>query len=152
LNGDNVDFLIFKLNDELFGIELKKTSEVIKYDMDFTRIPGELEWIKGAINLRNNIVPVVDLKERLGLWDRRVHRDDKELEPALTSNGHAMILVAKVDNEAVGFIIDEVKDLHQVSRLQIEEIKNRDLLREGCFSGLALMENNLVKLLNVENI
>lgn len=152
LNGDNVDLLIFKLNEELYGIELKKTSEVIQYDMNLTRIPGELEWIKGAINLRNNIVPVVDLKKRLGLWDRRIHRDEKELENAVTSNGHVMILVAKVNNEAVGFIIDEVKELHQVSRSQIEEIKNRDLLREGCFSGLALIENNLVKLLTVENI
>lgn len=151
-NGDTFDFLIFKLNDDLYGIELKKTLEVIRYDMDLIRIPGESEWIRGVINLRNNIVPVVDLKKRLGLWETKGHRGGNGSEKATTSNGLSLILMARVNDEVIGFIIDEVMELQKVPRSQIEEVKNRDLLREGYFWGLALIESKLVKLLNVENI
>lgn len=149
---DDFDFLIFKLNDELYGIELEKTLEVIRYDRDLIRIPGESKWIKGVINLRNNIIPVVDLKKRLVLRETKEPGDEKVSGNTATSNGHSMILVAEVNHEAVGFIIDEVMEFHKVSRSQIEEMENRDLLREGYFLGLALINDNVVKLLNVENI
>ncbi|MBI4619444.1 MAG: chemotaxis protein CheW [Desulfobacterales bacterium] len=152
LNGDSFDFLIFKLNDDLYGIDLKKTLEIIRYDIDIIRIPGESEWIKGVINLRNNIVPVVDLKKRLGLWETGGHRDGNGSEKVAASNGLSLILMARVNNEAVGFIIDEVMELHKVSRSQIEEVKNRDLLGGEYILGLTLIESNLVKLLNVESI
>ena len=152
LNEDYFDFLIFKLNDELFGIELQKTLEIIRYDMDIIRIPGESEWIKGVINLRNNIVPVVDLKKRLGLWEAEGHRGGNGSEKVTASNGLSLILMARVNNEAIGFIVDEVMELQKISRSQIEEVKNRDLLMGRYFWGLALIGSKIVKLLNVENI
>jgi purine-binding chemotaxis protein CheW len=123
---DDFDFLIFKLNDELYGIELEKNLEVIRYDMNLIRIPGEPKRIKGVINLRNNIIPVVDLKKRLVIRETQ----NNEIQAA-TSNGHPMILVAKVNHEPIGFIIDEVMEFHKVSRSQIEVMENRDLLKEG---------------------
>jgi len=100
-----------------------------------------------VINLRNNIIPVVDLKKRLVIRENQ----NNEIQAA-TSNGHFMILVAQVNHETVGFIIDEVMEFHKVSRSQIEEMENRDLLERRVFLGLALIQDQVVKLLNIENI
>jgi len=66
--------------------------------------------------------------------------------------GFPMILLTKVNKEAVGLVIDKVMEVPQDIEIADRRVNSRGLLREGCFSGIALIENNPVKLLNLENI
>ena len=59
-------YVIFKLSDEFYAIKID-TVETIERDMEITRVPKTQGYVRGVINLRGEIVPVIDLRSRLGL-------------------------------------------------------------------------------------
>src|SRR5260370_36153601 len=64
-------YLTFFLADEEYAINIQRVKEIIEYTA-VTKVPKVPEWIRGVINLRGNVVPVVDLAERFGLEYRPV--------------------------------------------------------------------------------
>jgi len=90
--SSEINLLVFPLNDQLYAFDIFTVEELIPLP-ELTRIGSTLPFIKGVIDLRGTIVPVVDLKIRLGLESREYGLND------------AMVIV-KVSNLIAGFIID----------------------------------------------
>jgi len=93
-------FLSFYLSKEEYGIAILKVREIIGM-VDVTPLPRTPEFVKGVINLRGKIIPVVDLRKRFGL----------EAKDATPEN---RIVVVEVSGRVIGFMVDKVNEVLRV--------------------------------------
>jgi len=105
--SDEHKFCTFTLDGLLFGVEVLKVQEVIRY-LEMTRVPLAPAVVRGLINLRGQIVTAIDLRRRLELSER----------PADQS---PMNVVIRTDDEAVSFLVDEIGDVREVEEELFEQ-------------------------------
>ena len=109
-----VQVVAFKLRDEEYGFDILNVKE-IKGLTDITRVPFALDYIKGVINLRGSVLPVIDLKKRLGLQNTEYTADTLDAEHIDASK--------VVDNESNRFIRGIGKENDRlIIMLNLEEI------------------------------
>jgi len=99
--------IVFKLADESYGIEVDKVRTIERMS-PVTRVPKTPPFIKGVINLRGNVVPVIDLRGRFGL---------PEVEP----DANTRIVIVNVADMEVGFIVDSANDVIDLTEDMIED-------------------------------
>jgi len=104
-------YLTFKLGDEEYGLQILKVQEIIRMQT-VTRVPRTPDYLRGVINLRGKVIPVVDLRRKFGLCDQ----DDTE---------RSCIIVVQIMNAnatvTMGIIIDEVREVLDIVAENIEE-------------------------------
>lgn len=93
-------FLTFYLEDEIYGVNIFDVKEIIAM-MKTTPIPKTPPFIKGVMNLRGNIIPVVDM---------RIKFDMPEIEPQM----HTAIIIITIEGKNIGFIVDKVEEVVNV--------------------------------------
>ncbi|WP_128003730.1 chemotaxis protein CheW, partial [Piscinibacter defluvii] len=91
------EFLTFRLGDEEYGIDILRVQEIRSYEQP-TRIANAPAFVKGVVNLRGVIVPVVDLRMKLGC-------------PSAEYNTFTVVIVLNVRNRVVGAVVDSVSDV-----------------------------------------
>ena len=89
-------FLTFVLNNEEYGIEILKVREIIGL-MNITTVPQTLDYMKGIINLRGKIIPVIDLRLKFSM-------------PEEEHTQETCVIVAEVNNTSIGIIVDSVSE------------------------------------------
>ena len=99
-------YLTFFLNLEECGIEIRHVTEIIGIQ-NITEIPDMPLYIKGVINLRGKVIPVMDVRLRFGVEERPY--DDR-----------TCIIVINVDNQSVGLIVDRVSEVLDIPKEDIE--------------------------------
>lgn len=134
-----MQLVIFKLGREDYGISILQVQE-IKRILDITRVPNSPDFIKGVINLRGSVLPVIDLKKRLQL-------------PPADYTEDTRIIIVKVEEIVVGLIVDAVSE---VTTLSSENIEPPTTVVGGVsaqyLSGVGKQEDNLLILLNLTAI
>jgi|JI8StandDraft_1071087.scaffolds.fasta_scaffold00054_15 purine-binding chemotaxis protein CheW len=100
--GDIEQFLTFAINGEFFGLQLLHVHEILKPVL-ITRIPNVEDYILGVINLRGEIIPIVDLKKRF-------HGQDSDILAI------SRIVVVMLNEKRCGILVDEVKQVVKVQR------------------------------------
>ena len=100
-------YLFFDLGDELYGINIMNVTEIIEMER-ITGIPDMPNYVKGVINLRGKVIPVMDLRLRFNMPEREY--DDR-----------TCIVVSAVDTASLGLIVDTVADVHALAAGDIEE-------------------------------
>ena len=100
------EFLAFKLGSEEYGIDILRVQEIRSYEAP-TRIANAPSFIKGVVNLRGVIVPIIDLRLKLGC-------DSAEY------NGFTVVIVLNVKGRVVGVVVDSVSDVLQLGKDQIK--------------------------------
>jgi purine-binding chemotaxis protein CheW len=136
-------FLTFLLGEEIYGIPIKKAKEIIGM-MAVTHIPKMQGYIKGVINLRGKIIPIVDLRLRLDM-----------AEKAYTER--TCIIVIEVDNRdnhrLVGITVDAVSEVVTIQQSDIEPPPQYDAQIEGDFlTGLGKSKEKVIMILDIEKI
>lgn len=107
MNEDRILQLVtFKLENEEFGVDILKVQEINKM-MGITKIPNAPYFIEGVINLRGKIIPVVDLRKKLGFQSREYDKSTR-------------IIVIELDGLVLGFIVDSVSEVLRVPANTIE--------------------------------
>jgi purine-binding chemotaxis protein CheW len=101
-----VKVIVFQLQDEEYGIPVQQVRSIEKVQ-HITRVPGTAPYIKGVINLRGVITPIIDLRKRFGL------------EELLNTESTRMIIVSKDDIE-IGLIVDSANDVIDIYQNIIE--------------------------------
>ena len=130
-------YLTFTLADEEFGIDILQVQE-IKGLTHLTQIPNMPEFIKGVMNLRGTVVPVVDLRAKFNL-------------PISDNNQFTVIIVVNLGSRIMGLVVDAVSDVLNVSSDAIEPAPDLGVGIDTTFlSGLAKSSDRLVTLLNIE--
>lgn len=104
--GD-LQVVVFKLNDQMFGVDTSQVQEIIRYQ-NVERVPGMPDYMEGMINLRGNVIPIINLHKRFKLGELNVENDAK-------------IIVTDVNNKLIGFIVDDVTEIVKFSEKDIEE-------------------------------
>ncbi|WP_274651525.1 chemotaxis protein CheW [Paenibacillus humicola] len=104
--GEELKVIVFGLADEEYGIEVDKVRTIERMS-PITRVPKTLPFIKGVINLRGVVLPVIDLRGRFGL---------PESEPT----DHSRIIVVAAGGLEVGFIVDTANDVIDLDSDAIE--------------------------------
>lgn len=136
---NNVQLVVFKLGREEYGISILQVQE-IKRMTDITRVPHTPDYITGVINLRGSVLPVIDLKKRLGLATQPYTDETR-------------IVIIKVEEVSVGMIVDAVSEVLAIGHDNIEPpqtiIGNIGI---NYLSGVGKLENRLLILLNMEAI
>ena len=137
--SNELKLIIFKLGREEYGMDILRVQE-IKRMMSITRVPSTPSFIKGVINLRGSVLPVIDLRTRLGLIEG-------ELQDS------ARIIVVLVNESTVGFIVDEVVEVTTINTQNIEVAHALSTgLSTEYISGIAKADNRLFIMLNPDSI
>lgn len=98
--------VIFKLNDQQYALPIQETQEIIRMT-SITRVPNTKDYVEGIINLRGNIVPVLNLNKRLGL-------------PVKDYDESTRIIVVEHGGQKVGMIVDDVQEVGRYTDDEIE--------------------------------
>lgn len=99
-------FLTFRIANEDYGLEIRDVTEIIGIQQ-ITQVPEMPPFVKGVINLRGNVVPVMDVRSRFGSPERE--HDDR-----------TCIIVVKVGEKSVGLLVDKVNEVVTIPENQIE--------------------------------
>lgn len=94
--------LTFKLQNETYGIQINKVREILTYPI-VTPIPDASRWVKGVINLRGEVAPIIDLRIRFSVNGNPLY-----------SERTIVIAVRTEDNRMIGLVVDEVSDMENV--------------------------------------
>ncbi len=135
----SMQLVSFHLADEVYGIEITKVREIILM-CDITQVPQTPHYVKGLINLRSTVIPVIDLRARFGLT-----------ESELTSESR--IMVVNVGNKTVGIIVDGVDEVLRISSDQIAPAPPTVAsVGNEYLNGLVKLEDALLILLDIDNL
>lgn len=105
-----LQWVTFRLEDETYGINVMQVQEVLRYT-EIAPVPGAPSYVLGIINLRGNVVTVIDTRSRFGL-------------PMAETTDHTRIVVIEVDNQVVGILVDAVAEVVYLRQSEIETTPN----------------------------
>ncbi|HHU51489.1 MAG TPA: chemotaxis protein CheW [Firmicutes bacterium] len=135
---ETTQLVVFKLGEEEFGVNILQVREIEKLDQGLTRVPKAPHFVEGVINLRGEIIPIVDLRKRFGLTLPPLGLDSR-------------VIIVEVGEEAVGMLVDAVVE---VLRVPVSAIESAPSITKGVNSyylaGVAKIEERLIVLLNLE--
>lgn len=132
--------VIFKVADEEFGVDIDKVKEIIKIEKT-TKIPNAEEYVKGIINLRGNIIVIINLAQKLGLTIKEENKDTR-------------IIVVETTKTNIGMIVDSC---NEVLRMPTNQIKNSPTLsntkiEKEYIEGVGIIKERLIIILNLAKI
>lgn len=132
---DFIEVAIFSLSNEEFALDIDDVDEIIRYD-NITPFPRTTSYLKGIINLRGEVVPILSLQKRLG-FQENITEDSK-------------ILICSLSSIRVGFLVDNVSEIKEINLSLVKESDENDTL----FSNVIILEdgNRIILKLNRENI
>jgi purine-binding chemotaxis protein CheW len=133
------EYLTFTLGAEEYGVDILKVQEIRGYDA-VTRIPDTPDFIKGVVNLRGAIVPVIDLRLKLHLASAEY-------------NSFTVMIVLNIARRVVGIVVDSVSDVIQIAAGQIHAPPEFGGQVDTRFiSGLGTIEQRMLILLDIEKL
>lgn len=136
-------YLTFVLNEEEYGIGILKIKEIIGM-MPITSVPQTPEFVKGVINLRGKVIPVVDLRARFGM-------------DTIDYNERTCIIVVEIEGQAgtvmIGTVVDAVSEVLNIKGEEIEDTPTfGTTLDTGYILGMAKMEGGVKILLDIDQV
>lgn len=138
-SGNDIQLVVFKLGREEYGVSILQVQE-IKRITEITRVPHSPDYIKGVMNLRGSVLPVIDLKKRLNLPPEEYTDDTR-------------IIIIKVEDITVGMIVDAVSEVTTIDQSNIEPPQAVvGGIAADYLSGVGKLENRLLILLNTDAI
>lgn len=140
--------IVFLLNNIEYCLEIKKVKEIINFPNNITILPNVDKSVNGLINLRGEVVPVINLRDYFGI------KEKIEIKNPENKNQDMVIIVKMSDNRMIGFVVDLV--------LSIEKIEIDNSINPGLISSplpmdfiekyIKITENKMYVLLNIEKV
>ncbi|NMB32941.1 MAG: chemotaxis protein CheW [Clostridium sp.] len=132
-------YVVFKLGDEDYGIDIQRVTTIERM-MLVARVPKTPDFIKGVINLRGDIIPVMDLRARFGL-------------PEVTETEETRIVILQMGDIPFGVIVDEVDEVLQLTDESIENARNSAANPSLDYVlGMGKIGDRIITLLSVEKL
>ncbi|MFT6283582.1 MAG: purine-binding chemotaxis protein CheW [Arenicella sp.] len=143
-NGDEVlQWVTYKLGDETYGINVMQVQEVLRHT-EIAPVPGAPDYVLGIINLRGNVVTVIDTRSRFGL-------------PSADISDNTRIVIIESDEQVVGILVDSVAEVVYLRSSEVDSAPNVGTEESAKFiqgvsnrDGELLILVDLNKLLNDE--
>lgn len=139
VNVDGKQYVVFLLGKENYGVEIHSVTTIEKM-LPYARVPKTPDYIKGVINLRGEIVPIMDIRTRFGM---EAHEETDETR----------IIIIKINDISFGIIVDEVDEVLTLNEEAIESVSNftNDISMDYIL-GVGKIDGRIVTLLNIEKL
>ena len=132
-------YVVFSINQQIFGIEILKIKEVLSY-RKITPLPQVEEFVRGIINLRGAIIPVFDLREKFNL-------------PAKEYTKFHVIIVVEIAGRVMGVIVDEISDVMDILPEEFQTTGNLPSnLRQEYLKGVGKKQDEMIILLDMDRL
>jgi purine-binding chemotaxis protein CheW len=133
------EFLTFRLGGEEYGIDILRVQEIRSYEQP-TRIANAPPFIKGVVNLRGVIVPIIDLRLKLGCETAEY-------------NAFTVVIVLNVKGRVVGAVVDSVSDVMELTREHIKAAPEMHSNIDGNFiTGIGSVGDRMLILMDIEGL
>jgi purine-binding chemotaxis protein CheW len=133
-------YLTFSISQEVYGIDIGDVTEIIEIQK-ITEVPDMPKYVKGVINLRGRVIPIIDLRLRFNMEERK--HDDR-----------TCIIIVTVKGALIGFIVDTVLEVVAIPEKEVSEppqFKSSNL-RENYVIGIGKVGDHVKILLDAEKI
>lgn len=136
---DSVKVIVFQLGEKEYAIPVNQVQGIEKA-MHITRVPKTPSYVKGVINLRGVVTPIIDLRDRFNV-------------KSMVENDDTRIIIISLDDMEVGFIVDAANDVMDIPTSSIEpQPEVVGSFEEEFISGVAKTDKRLLILLNLEKV
>lgn len=130
------EYVVFSVYEEEFALPVYEVKEVIDY-VKATQLPRMKEYYKGIINLRGELIPVIDLSMRFGIFSPHI-------------NGNH-ILIIETSERRTGVIVNEVKEVIELNNDYINNV-SEELINEKYIAGIAKLNNRLLVVISLKTL
>jgi len=133
-------FLMCKLGNETFGMDIRHVTDIIELQ-NITQVPDMPDYVRGVINLRGQVIPVIDLRLRFGMEEREY-------------DGRTVITVVNIQDTSIGFIVDTATEVQDISEKNIDPAPhfNESGEKNRYIAGLGKIDQQVVILLDMEKL
>ncbi|KJA09041.1 chemotaxis protein CheW [Acidovorax temperans] len=133
------EYLTFRLDQEEYGIDILKVQEIRGYEQP-TRIANAPAFIKGVVNLRGTIVPIVDMRLKFNCAQADY-------------NSFTVVIILNLRDRVVGIVVDSVSDVMELSAEDIRSAPDvESAIDNGCILGLGSVGERMLILLDIEKL
>ncbi len=145
ITDDKVEVIVFTLKDtktkrnEIYGVNVKQIQEIRNVEK-ITRLPKSPEFVKGIMNLRGQIITIIDVKQKL------------DFDTNNEENQNSTILISKINDQTLGFLIDDVDDVIRIDEKDIDRntLENSD--SASYLQGFVKTKDRIIILLDLEKL
>ncbi|MCT4595604.1 MAG: chemotaxis protein CheW [Anaeromicrobium sp.] len=132
-------YVLFELGKEYYGIDIHNVQTIEKV-IDITRVPHSPTYVEGVINLRGEIIPVINLRTRLNLENVQLTSDSR-------------IIITKCDEVIVGLLVDSSSEVIKLDKIQLEDApKVSENVSEKNIKAIGKDKERIIILLDIEGI
>jgi purine-binding chemotaxis protein CheW len=133
------EVLVFVLGREEYAVDILKVQEIRGYDK-VTTIPNAPQFLKGVLNLRGVIVPVVDLRLKFGLQEARY-------------DAFTVVIILRLAARVIGIVVDSVSDVVRLAAGEVKPAPQLGAMVDSAFlAGLATHADRMILLLDIEKL
>jgi purine-binding chemotaxis protein CheW len=133
------EVLVFVLGAEEYGVDILKVQEIRGYDK-VTPIPSAPDYLKGVVNLRGIIVPIVDMRVKFRLAEVRYDQ-------------FTVVVILRIASRVIGLVVDGVSDVIALTASEVKDAPHLGSVVDSSFiAGLATQDDRMVLLLDIEKL
>ena len=141
--GELIQYIVIKIDDEQYGINIKYIDNIVRMQQ-ITRVPKVDDYIKGVINIRGEIVPVMSVRKKMGLSEDEI-------------TGKTRIIILKTsEGDLVGIIVDQVEQVLTLDVNNIEKMRYDSKKDDGNLNrfvdGVGHYDGGLVSILDLDSV
>lgn len=125
--------IVFSLNEKLFAIPTNKVSEITK-SMPLIKVPNAPDWVEGLINLRGNVVTLINLSKILFIEDKLCYNS---------------IIILNYEDDLLGLLVDEVEQVLNIKEEQIQILKKED---NQNIMGIVDINDKIIDVIDIEKL
>jgi purine-binding chemotaxis protein CheW len=137
--ADLAEFISFAIGDDQYGVDIMAVREIKEWS-NVTHLPKQPEYVRGVLNLRGVMVPIVDLRCRFG-------------EGLTDTTPTHIIIIVQIDDRQVGILADRVLDIVSFEREKIQAVpRTAQATTSDFLSGLVTHDNTMIALIDLPNL
>ncbi len=137
------EFMTFELGKMKYAIELPKIREILTYPDNITTLPNTSDWVKGLINLRGEVVPILDIRIKFHIGDEPIYDDST-----------SVIAVITEDKRMIGIIVDKVDDVQRLDTSMLAPVSDMgSAIPSRYLKGFVRLANNqMLVVMDIESV
>ncbi len=140
ITEESKQYIVAKLGNEQYGIDIAYVDNIVRMQ-NITRVPKTQPYFMGVINLRGEIIPVMDLRKKL------------ELEEKEISGATRIIIIKPEQSASLGLLVDEVREVVTLSEEDVEKVSYENGTENNLYvTGVGKYKDTLISLVNISGI
>ncbi|ADL12490.1 chemotaxis protein CheW [Acetohalobium arabaticum] len=138
MSEETQQLIVFNLSGEEFGVKITKVQEIIRMK-EITELPNSSEFMAGIINLRGDIISVIDLRNKFGVTQEETKK--------------TRIIIVEMDDQDVGLIVDSVSEVLRINSENIEDAPDRIAgIKQDYLKGIGKIDERIIILLDLDKL